>query len=336
MKRNILLTCGGGNIFYEFLTDFQKREDMELFVSDVDPHSRARFLSDNFIHVLPADDKEFSSDLLEKAKRKDIKLIIPGADEEAFALMKHRKIFEENGIIVTVQDISFLDIFRSKSSVYEYLKNKGFEVPLYEKVKTGKSFHNALTKFDYPKNALLVKPNSSRGGKGITILSEKAFQSRDNLPLMDKQLFTGLLDGASEFLLMPYIDGTVYDIDALKYKSGRRYFGIRKRFNNVTKLFSGNYFESNNEIAAFSEKLYSVIPTEYLVDYDFMVADDGKIHLLEINPRPSGSTISYLPFGINMYYILAKSYLDDEDIEIDNSFYGYHSRVFYKMAKGKL
>ena len=47
-----------------------------------------------------------------------------------------------------------------------------------------------------------------------------------------------------------------------------------------------------------------------------MVTENKDVYLLEVNPRRSGSIISYLPFGINMYEILARSYLFNENIWI--------------------
>ena len=333
MKKNVLLTCFGGNVFYEFFMDFQTRLDIEMFVADRNPRSKARLLTKNFILVLPVENPDFSSDLLRQAKAHDIAMIIPGADEEALALMKTRKEFEAAGIMVAVQDMDLYSLFQSKTSLYDYLKKKDFPVPVYKKFRTPEEFKNVLDEWGYPGKPLLIKPNSARGGRGITILSERLISNKDNLAFFNKQLFMGLLDEKTEFLAMEYLDGTVYDIDVLKYKDGGEYFGIRRRFNNVTKLFSGNIFEKNMDVLNFAKKLYAAVPKKYILDYDFMVEPDGKINLLEINPRPSGSTISFLPFGINLYYVLAKSYLDDEHIPMDDSLDGEQAVTFYKMMK---
>ena len=250
--------------------------------------------------------------------------------------MQGKKMFDEAGIIVAVQDPDLLKLFESKTNMYDFLKTKGFPVPLYKRFRTKEEFNKVLKELGYPQKSFLIKPNSDRGGRGITILSERPIANKDNLALMDQNLFTHLIDGKKDFLIMEYIDGIVYDIDVLQYKNGQNYFGIRKRFTNVTKLFSGNIFENNNKsILDFTKKLYKALPTKYLIDYDFMVTEKGEISLLEINPRPSGSTISYLPFGVNLYYILAKSYLDNKNIEVPDSLDGNHAVTFYKMIEGK-
>lgn len=333
MKR-ILLTSFGKDLCYEFLSDFNERQDFELFVCDMNPNAKARYVTDNFFPVLPAVEKTYCNDLLVKAREYKIKMIIPGSDEEALSLMPVKANFEKEGIIVAVQDMPMFPLFQSKAAMYDFLQDKNFPVPFYRRCQTKQEFLTILKELGYPKKSLFVKPNQSRGGRGIALLSESLVPNKDGLVLMNKQLFMNFLDGATEFLVMEYLEGTAYDIDVLTYKNGKKFIGIRKRLNNSGKVFFGNVFEDNPSIRQYCENLYKIIPTKYLLDYDVMVSQDGKIHLLEVNPRPSGSTISYLPFGFNLYRILAKSYLENQDIEINNTFNGQSAVTFFKMVKG--
>lgn len=334
--KNILLTCFGGNVLFEVYDDFSKRDDIRLFVADMNPFSKARFLVKNFICLLPAEDPDYIEDLLQKARQHDLDMIIPGGDEEALRLMPERKRFEKEGVVVAVQDEWMMPLFSSKSAMYDYLKSKGFPVPFYRTFRSKEQLEAILEGLDYPQTPYLVKPNSARGGRGITILSERIIPNRDNLTLYNRKLFDSLLSGEEEFILMDYIEGVVYDIDVLAYRNGQLYFGPRKRFTNVTKNFCGNIFDHNEQILDFSRKLYSMLPTKYLLDYDFMVTENGRIELLEVNPRPSGSTVSYIPFGVNLYYLLAKSYLDNEHLPVNNSMLGQQAVTFHKMVKGGL
>lgn len=334
MTQNVLLTCFGGNVLYEIYNDFRQRSDMELYVADMNSRSKARLLVDNFIQLLPANDPQYLDDLMIKAKEFDIKMIIPGGDEEALRLMPVKYKFEAQGIQVAVQDLAMLPLFASKSAMYDHLKSKGFKVPFYRTFKTLAEFEEVLKEVNYPREPYLVKPNSARGGRGITILSERICSNPDHLALYNRELFVDLIDDKEEFILMEYIEGIVYDIDVLTYASGDVYLGPRKRFTNVTKNFSGNIFDHDPAVIEYSKKLFDILPTQYLLDYDLMVAPDGRIELLEINPRPSGSTVSYIPFGVNLYYILAQSYLNDQHIPVSTSINGQQAVTFHKMVKG--
>ena len=334
MAKRVLLTSFGGKLFNDFHNDFKKYSDMDLFVADMNLNSIAKNFTDNFIHLPPAEDTQYIPVLLEKAKKNHIDMIIPGADEEAFALMKAQDHFRKEGIDVAVQPEEMLDLFNSKSSMFDYLEKQGVTVLPYEVVVSQLDFEKALKRFDYPARPLLLKPNFGRGGRDIFLLSEIFPENKDNLQVVNKALFLGVMDGSTEYLLSDYIEGIVYDVDVMKYKNGDLFWGIRKRFTNITKHFYGNIFDFDKTILKFSKTLYEYLPTEYLIDYDLMVTSDGRIELLEINPRPSGSTISYLPFGIDLYYLMAKSYLNNEHIIPDMSqLYGKSVNMFYKMVK---
>ena len=334
MAKRVLLTSFGGKLFNDFHNDFKNYSDMDLFVADMNLNSVAKNFTDNFIHLPPAEDTQYIPVLLEKAKKNHIDMIIPGADEEAFALMKAQDDFRIEGIDVAVQPGEMIDLFNSKSSMFDYLRKQGCIVPPYEVFVSPLDFEKALEMFDYPARSLLIKPNSGRGGRDIFLLSEIYPENKDDLQVVNKTLFLGIMDGITAYLLSDYIDGTVYDVDVMKYKNGDLFWGIRKRYTNITKHFYGNIFEFDENILKFSKTLYEYLPTEYLIDYDLMVTTDGRIELLEINPRPSGSTISYLPFGINLYYLMAKSYLKGEHVIPDiNQLYGKSANMFFKMVK---
>ncbi len=334
-KSRVLLTSCGGPLSWAFQKDFQQRSDCQIFFGDANPQAPAKNWVKDFLPLLPAMDQDYGEHLLGLARHHDIDLIIPGADEEALALMSEQKRFKEAGIMLAVQDDSILSYFRSKSRMYDHLKSKGFPVPAYRTFTTPGELEAALKEFDYPRRPLLVKPNSGRGGRGIAIVAERIVPSKDDLHQFNRSLLEQWIDGKTEFLLMEYLAGDIFDIDVLTYAQGSVFFGMRRRLTNVTKLFSGNLFELNEQIDALAKSLYKIFPTRFLIDYDVMWTTDGKAVLLEVNPRPSGSTISYLPFGINLYYVLLKSYLCGEHQIPHNHFQGKKASVTFGIVAGE-
>lgn len=333
-RRKILLTCFGSKIAYEVVKDLEQKADIETFIADANPRAPISFVTPRFIHLPRGDDPGFANVLLKVVQQHGIEMVIPGGDEDAFALMAAKDRFDAVGVITAVQDPAYIEVFQSKRNQYEYLMRKGFPVPPYRCVKTENEFIQALDELKYPHRPLLMKPNAGRGGRGILLLYEKFIRSQDDLHLINSNLARQLLDGKNEFILMEYFEGAIYDIDVLKYADNTLYFGQRKRIaTNVTKLFAGNAFKYNKGVDLFCKKLYDAFPTSYLIDYDLMVEKNGNIHLLEVNPRPSGSTISYIPFGVNLYYILAKSYLENQHVAVSDQIVGRSAFTFYKMIK---
>ena len=151
--------------------------------------------------------------------------------------------------------------------------------------------------------------------------------------MMNSAMFSQMIDDRQEFIAMEYLEGDMYDADVLTYDDGSVFFGLRKRFANIALVFSGNIFESHERIEALCRQVYSALPTRYLIDYDIMVPYGRSPVIIEINPRPSGSTISYLPFGYNLYHILMQTYLDQKKTVPDGSYIGRTAHAFHRVLK---
>jgi len=329
--KNVLLTCFGGPLSWEYYQDFCARGMYRIFLGDTNTQARARACVKDFITLLPGTHPEYCADLLKKAAAHDIRMIIPGSDEEAMALMLQRFEFEKAGVIVAVQDLAYAQPFSSKSAMYNFLIDRGFSVPPYKVFSNAKEFDRALEDLGYPHKPLVIKPDKGRGGRGIVLLTERPIPNKDGLNMMNCAFFKYFLDGATLYLVMDYLESVMYDIDVLRYANGQLFFGYRRRFHNVSKIFHGNSFEKNSTMDAYAKKLYAVFPTRYLIDYDMSVTADGRINLIEVNPRPSGSTISYLPLGVNLYHTLIRSYLDGVHEIPDMVFNGQSVFAFHHM-----
>lgn len=316
MERRIAITSFGSNIARAFVEDVATRPDVSFLCCDADPQTRLSAITNHYAVVPRGDDPRFVDALFDLARRERIAFIIPGSDEDAFALMTTQDQFRAAGVDVAVQHASLLPAFATKTAMYTYLTQRGFPVPEAYAVRSVASLDAALGALGYPDRPVLMKPNAGRGGHGVAVLSTTRAMLREPLPVLDRAQAVHLLDGAIEYVCMVYEVGTVYDIDVLTYANGRTWFGSRRRFTNVTARFSGNAFDWPSGMRDFVERCYAAFPTRYLVDYDVLITEDGRLVLLEINPRPSGSTVSYLPFGANCYDILAQSYLNGIHSEI--------------------
>jgi len=329
--KNVLLTSFGGPLSWEYYQDFSVRGVYRIFLGDQNMQARARICTKDFITLLPGTHSEYCADLLKKALANDICMIIPGSDEEVMALMLQRADFEKAGIIVTVQDLTYAQYFSSKSSMYSLLINRGFSVPSYKVFCNESEFDLALKSLGYPEKPLVIKPDKGRGGRGIVLLTERPIANKDGLNMMNCDFFKYFLDNKTPYLIMNYLESTMYDIDVLQYANGQLFFGYRRRFHNVSKIFHGNSFEKSSIMDAYAKKLYAIFPTKYLIDYDVSVTADGRIDLIEINPRPSGSTISYLPLNFNLYHALMRSHLDRVHEIPDVKFNGQNVLAFHHM-----
>lgn len=329
----ILITCFGNQAARAFACDFARRGDIECFGVDVHPEVRLALTTDRCAAVPPGSDPAFADRILAIARAERIAMVIPGGDEDAYALMRNRDRFREAGVTIAVQDDALLPVLQSKSACYAALAARGFPVPPHRVVRTPAEFDAALAEFGAPRRPMLMKPDVARGGRGVCVVADSPAACAEPIAVYDIPFASTLLDGTTAWLCMPYYVGPIHDVDVLTYANGDRFIGARRRFTNVTKLFSGNVFSSDPTLLAFARRCIDALPTRYLIDLDILVLPSGEPILLEVNPRPSGSTVSYLPFGVNLYYVLAKSYLDGVHLPVVCPPHGAEAMVFYDMVE---
>lgn len=254
MRKNILITSFDTEHAFEFYKSFLCYDEYKLFLADCSTNPRFGSFTNDFIQLLPGNDKNYCDDLLSKSLENRISLIIPNSDEEAIALMKNKQLFVDRGIEVAVQDEKYLKIFNTKSALYDELASHNFRVPFYKTFKKREELDEILRNSNYPELPYLIKLNQGRGGRGIFLLSENSEVNKDKLQLINRQDFESLLDDKTEYMIMDYIDGYIYDVDVLCYHDGTPFFSPRKRFNNVTKYFSGNEFSDNEKLLEYAKR----------------------------------------------------------------------------------
>ncbi|MBI4135783.1 ATP-grasp domain-containing protein [Candidatus Uhrbacteria bacterium] len=332
-SHRILLNCAGSADFTPIIRDFETRTDITLLPADAQPDIRLSSVTNRYVTMPQGSAPEFIDELFKLALKEKIDFIIPKADEETFALIRARKRFEEAGIKLAIQDDALLPILESKSACYRHLTEKGFPVPSHTVVRTAEELEDALRVLDFPNNPILMKPDASRGGRGVCVVATSPLACQELIPVYHPEFAKKILDGSTPYICMVYRKGIIYDIDILNYANGETFFGARGRFTNITKLFSGNFFSTDPQLLALAKRVYDALPTRYLIDYDILLTEEGEYILLEINPRPSGSTVSYLPFGTNLYYVLAKSHLDGVHLPIVHPPHGASAIVCFDMIR---
>jgi biotin carboxylase len=329
----VLLGCAGSADMAPIIQDFDARADIDLFPVDAAPEKRLSAVTNRYAKVPSGDAPGYIDSVLAIAQKEHINFIIPKSDEEAYALMHARERFAAANIKIAVQKDSLGPILKSKSACYAYLAKKHFPVPQHKIVTQKGELTEALTALNYPHSPVIMKPDTARGGRGVCVIATTPHACDEAIPVYSPEYAAMLLNGTTPYICMQYKKGIIYDIDVLQYANGDMFFGARGRFQNVTKHFSGNVFTTNEAILNLARRCYEALPTTFLIDYDIIVTEEGECILLEVNPRPSGSTVSYIPFGTNLFYVLAKSHMDNIHLPIETPPEGAAAIVTHAMVK---
>lgn len=205
----------------------------------------------------------------------------------------HLDKFKEIGVDVVCDTFDKIDIFNSKSSVYELLSSKGYtRVPTYYVANTVEEFRASYKKITQSGKIACLKFNSDEGAASFRVVTDK----RNNYNSMFQQLYNLinydsmceiLKDGERQgvfkpLMVMPKLDKPEISVDC--YFSPSKGLVTIPRYKidgRVTKI------EQNKLVQDDCHFLNSIFEFKapFNVQYRW---EDGELKLLEINTRLSG------------------------------------------------
>ncbi len=307
-KVTLLLTCVGGATVPALLQELWRQSQFDVRVIGVDNTADclAAQLVDQFHHVPMGADPNYLPAMLDIARREKVDAILPGSDEEAFALSGHLEEFRQMGVVVIASSRSCLEMITSKLLVYRALEAANLPVPEYSVATTGAEILDCLGKYGFPERSVIVKPATGRGGRGLHV-----FCGHDSPPdwlgngLREKRL-VGVTPTeeslhpivSGEMLVMPRMHAPVYDADVLASKGIVKAIVVRRRTNPTGIPFEGNRIIVEENAVSYCKRIAEVVGLDALHDMDLMTNDEGELRLLEVNPRPSGSLVASLAAGV--------------------------------------
>ena len=133
MNHNIIITSAGQRV--ALVKDFQETlkhffSEAKVYTTDMNPRlAPAAYESDGCFEVLRVTDPQYIPQLLKLCKDNGIGMIVPTIDTELLVLAENRKLFEENGIAVSVSSLDFIKICRDKRNTGEFFEGHGIRVP---------------------------------------------------------------------------------------------------------------------------------------------------------------------------------------------------------------
>lgn len=322
----VVVTCVGGSAAVEIIQAVSPYSALTLRVVGVDMKDNAvgRYYTDAFYQVPSGKDVSYVERLLEICRKEEAHVVIPGAEEEAFALSLAIEQFRDAGVVCTVPRQELVQPLSDKGATYEWLGQRGVPLPKYFRVSSPEELREAAVALGYPKEPFVIKPCSSRGGRGVWLIhsgdsSLTTLLNRTYLNTITLDTFLQAVRQAVEhadqmpsLLAMEYLSGDAFDVDILARESQVLYMVPRRRFNPRGIPFTGCKLEKHEGVLKLAHQIQEALSLTYLFDFDITLGEDGNPYLLEINPRPSASVIATLAAGLNLMEYLVRLALNME------------------------
>ncbi|WP_238916571.1 ATP-grasp domain-containing protein [Clostridium sp. YIM B02555] len=246
---------------------------------DINP---AKSFVHKFYKIPKASEKNYIEILLEICKIEKVKVLIPLYEGEFEILHNERSEFYRIGTVILLSNKEILNICKDKEGTYKYFVDSKVNIP---KVYSETEIEDILTYGDIDKLPLIVKPRYGMGSSNVFKLNN----------FKELRFFK---EYVNDGIIQEFIDGDEYTVDTLVDLNGNPIYVVpRKRIEVRSGEVVKSATERNqgiiNETLRVIEHLNNLRDEEKLalsgpLTIQFFKTWDGKVYLLEINPRFGG------------------------------------------------
>lgn len=279
---NILVTGVGAIIGYGIIKSLrgQRIHDVRIIGMDIYDDAYGRFVCDKFYVAERADSPKYLDFINQIIVNEKIDLIIPGIEQDMYRLHELGNKIQTK---VVLNNDLLINLSKDKLGTFKFFKDKGINV-----IPTMfKETYNVCVK--ELGNPFLLKPRTSYASKGIhKIYSEEDFNFYNKHP--EANIFQRIVGSDnSEFTISVFGkgDGTYAD-----------YIILKRKLAQTGATDKATVIPNDNALMEYVDKIcqitYPIGPTNIQVR-----KEEGKVFLLEINPRISSACSIRTHMGYN-------------------------------------
>ncbi len=299
LKENVLIAgIAGASLGTEILKSLVNSNNYNIYGTDISPYAYGLYQKE-FKKTFIICEGKYIAETLAIAKKEKIRVIIPGGEKPLLLLSKHRSLFENEGIILAINNANVIELCIDKSKTFQKLKKLGIPIPRTELFTSSKQ----LAHFAYP---CIVKPSSGSGGS----ISVHLVANQDEAYIICQDLIKKNI----QILIQEYINqsdeeytvGVLSDSNEKIIKSipMKRIFSSKLSYvsNQEGKIISSGYsqgeFDYFKDVCLQAEKIAISLKSTGPLNIQGRLKN-GIFYPFEINPRFSATTYLRTIVGFN-------------------------------------
>lgn len=332
---NVLLTCCSIHVkeVIDCLKDNEDGASVKAYVANsVASNLPPEELSDGNFVVPSVTAPNYIETLISICKDNGISIIMPTSTLELEVMARAKDEFMQQGIIVSVSSIDSLLVANNKIALY------GCYSDLMPKqiIPSGTSDVDAFAaSFKYKNSSICCKVDNLCGGKGFAIVDDKKSKDISLFNKFGENRYVSLADlknivaSNKKVILQQHVEGLDYTVSVLADKGKVvhvcGYVGYLMAFGSIMY----GQIKPNDMAYNIVEKIVSELGLDGNVAFDFILKKNGKVVLLEINPRINASLPFVRQAGCNMVYLRCKQLLGYDVSSECNLSTGLKMKKFY-------
>lgn len=332
-KASVLVTAVGAPGAVNIIQALGKNGEREIsvFGVDVKANPSGKPFVDGFRQVPPGKSGAFVDAIISVCNDFGIDVVIPLSTEELLAFAANREQIEGGSDAkVCVSPEESIRISNDKANLFEKLASKHVPIPRFSVADSMDDFSKAIKGLLASNERACMKPAFAHGGRGFRIISREKDTTKmlleskpENSPISlqeAERLIKGLRE-MPRMLVMEFLPGKEYSVDALCSDGDLLVAVPRSRDEIRSGISFVGTVERNEEAIQISKALCDVIKFDGPVGIQLKQASDGRLKVLEVNPRLHGSVVLTVAAGVNIPYLAVKNTLKEE-FEIPTPKYG--------------
>ncbi len=299
--KNILIPGAGGFAAVNVIKSLRKSNvfSFSLVTTDANPLSVGFHLADKG-YVLPKiSDKNFLEEAIALIKKEKIDIILPTSGFDIIVYSKHKKEIEKLGVTCFFSDYDVINLCNNKIKFYEATKLAGFKVPKYT---------DDIKKIDF--FPIFAKPIQGKGSRDTFLIN-----SIKDLEYINEKY--------QDMIYSEYLPGIEYTIDVLSDLDGNAILAVpRERIETKEGISFKGKVVNNVAIEEEAKKLAQFLNIKGPCCIQMKEDINGKLRLVEVNPRMGGGTIMAKYAGVNIPELILKL---ESNIEISENEINFNS-----------
>ena len=213
----------------------------------------------------------------------------------------------------------------------------GLPTPAFYPISSSQDLKKYAPLLGYPDRPVVVKAAESSGSRGVRVVradlsrADAFLHSKPSSLNISMEEMCRTLDECQpmpDLLVMEYLPGCEYTVDLLADRGETLYIAGRRNYESSMSIAMASRMEPKEEAFALCRQIIQLLKLDGNIGFDFMLDENDRPVLTDLNPRITATIVLYLAGGLNLPYLRVKQLLGETLPEITVE-YGAHLKRRY-------
>lgn len=287
---------------------------------DMVPNPMMGELLDGYYRVGACTAPGYVEQLLAICEKEHVDIFFPHISAELPFILNRMDSFRRQGVRVAITDSQTLLVANNKRKLYETMRANGLPAPAFYPIGSTSDLKTCAPLLGYPARPVVVKAAEGSGSRGVRIVradlsrAEAFLHGKPSSLNISMEEMCRTLDECSpmpDLLAMEYLPGCEYTVDLLADHGKTLYIAGRRNYESSMSIAMASRMEPKEDAFGLCREIVDLLKLDGNIGFDFMLDENDKPVLTDLNPRITATIVLYLAGGLNLPYLRVKQLLGE-------------------------